>query len=85
MGKGKCATCHFFSPFNGTVPPTYQETESEILGVSATADGRHMDADVGKFVLTKREPHRYAFKTPTIGDVAKTAPYRHNGAYKNPG
>ena len=82
MGKGKCATCHFFPLFNGTVPPGYQETESEVLGVPATADGKLVDGDVGKFVLTKREPHRYAFKTPTLRNVAKTAPYMHNGVYE---
>ena len=82
MGKGKCATCHFFPLFNGTVPPAYQETESEVLGTPATADGKTLDPDVGKFVMTGREPHRYAFKTPTVRNVAKTAPYMHNGVYR---
>lgn len=82
MGKAKCATCHFFPLFNGTVPPAYLETESEVLGTPATADGKTVDPDVGKFVLTKREPHRYAFKTPTIRHVALTAPYMHNGVFK---
>ncbi|QJW89330.1 cytochrome-c peroxidase [Spirosoma taeanense] len=81
MGKGKCATCHFFPLFNGTVPPAYQETESEVLGTPATADGRSVDPDVGKFVLTGREPHRYAFKTPTVRHAAQTAPYMHNGVF----
>lgn len=82
MGKGKCGTCHFFPLFNGTVPPSYQETESEVLGVPSTALGKKVDSDVGKFVLTKREPHLYAFKTPTVRQVSKTAPYMHNGVYK---
>ncbi|WP_040006314.1 cytochrome c peroxidase [Fibrisoma limi] len=82
MGKAKCATCHFFPLFNGTVPPAYQETESEVLGTPATADGKLVDPDVGKFVLTKREPHRYAFKTPTVRHAASTAPYMHNGVYR---
>ncbi|SEJ85103.1 cytochrome c peroxidase [Dyadobacter sp. SG02] len=82
MGKAKCATCHFFPLFNGTVPPAYLETESEVLGTPATAEGKTVDPDVGKFVLTKREPHRYAFKTPTIRHVALTAPYMHNGVFK---
>ncbi|OWP83277.1 hypothetical protein BWK59_11330 [Flavobacterium davisii] len=34
MGKGKCATCHFFPLFNGSVPPLYQKMESEVLGCS---------------------------------------------------
>lgn len=82
MGKAKCVTCHFFPLFNGTVPPAYQETESEVLGTPATIAGKHVDADVGKFVLTNREPHRYAFKTPTVRHVAKTAPYMHNGVFR---
>ncbi len=82
MGKAKCATCHFFPLFNGTVPPAYQETESEVLGTPTTAEGHQIDGDVGKYVMTKREPHRYAFKTPTVRNVAKTAPYMHNGVYR---
>ena len=82
MGKGKCATCHFFPLFNGTVPPAFQETESEVLGTPATAEGKIVDPDVGKFVLTKREPHRYAFKTPTVRHARQTAPYMHNGVYR---
>ncbi len=82
MGKGKCATCHFFPLFNGTVPPAFQETESEVLGTPATREEKQVDSDVGKFILTKREPHRYAFKTPTIRHVARTAPYMHNGVYQ---
>ncbi|GAB3803939.1 cytochrome c peroxidase [Spirosoma humi] len=82
MGKAKCATCHFFPLFNGTVPPAYQETESEVLGTPASAAGKEVDADVGKFALTNREPHRYAFKTPTVRQVAKTAPYMHNGVFR---
>ncbi|HWV29867.1 MAG TPA: cytochrome c peroxidase [Dyadobacter sp.] len=82
MGKAKCATCHFFPLFNGTVPPAYLETESEVLGTPATAEGKTVDPDVGKFALTKREPHRYAFKTPTVRHVALTAPYMHNGVFR---
>jgi cytochrome c peroxidase len=82
MGKGKCATCHFFPLFNGTVPPAYQKTESEVLGTPAIASEKQLDPDVGKFVLTQREPHRYAFKTPTLRHIARTAPYMHNGVYK---
>ena len=53
-----------------------------MIGTPATAAGKSVDPDVGKFVLTNREPHRYAFKTPTVRHVAKTAPYMHNGVYR---
>jgi cytochrome c peroxidase len=29
------------------------------------------------------EELKYAFKTPTIRNIEKTAPYMHNGVYKN--
>jgi cytochrome c peroxidase len=28
------------------------------------------------------DSHRYAFKTPTVRQAAKTAPYMHNGVYQ---
>jgi cytochrome c peroxidase len=84
VGKGKCATCHFLPLTNGTVPPMYQKSEVEVLGVpsrAVTANAR-VDADVGRYRLTRAEPHRYAFRTPSIRNVALTAPYMHNGVYR---
>ncbi len=83
MGKGKCATCHFMPLFNGSVPTTFTETESEILGVPLKPDtiNAQVDPDVGKLNTYKRELHKNAFKTPTVRNVALTAPYMHNGVY----
>jgi len=83
MGKGKCGTCHFMPLFNGTVPPAFTETESEVLGVPHRPDTAHatLDGDVGKYAVYRRDLHRYAFKTPTLRNVALTAPYMHHGAY----
>jgi cytochrome c peroxidase len=82
MGKGRCATCHFFPLFNGTIPPAYVKTESEVLGAPATATERQLDADEGRYRSTKIGIHRNAFKTPTVRQAALTAPYMHNGVYK---
>lgn len=83
MGKAKCGTCHFAPLFNGTVPPTYQEAEVEVLGVPSTPviRGARIDPDSGRFRVTRAEPHLFAFKTPTLRNVALTAPYMHNGVY----
>lgn len=83
MGKAKCGTCHFAPLFNGTVPPTYQEAEVEVLGVPATPviRGARIDPDSGRFRVTRAEPHLFAFKTPTLRNVALTAPYMHNGVF----
>lgn len=84
MGKAACGTCHFMPLFNGTVPPAYKVSESEILGVPATNDTLSMtlDTDLGKFNLYQKELHKFAFKTPTVRNIALTAPYMHNGVYE---
>jgi len=84
MGKAGCGTCHYAPMFNGQVPPLYQETESEILGVPAQDKKRLTtpDTDMGKYLFTRHPLHRYAFKTPTVRNIALTAPYMHNGAFK---
>ena len=79
-GKAKCATCHFIPLTNGTVPPHFEKSESEVLGVPDK--NKKIDADLGKFELTKAEIHRHSFKTPTIRNIALTGPYMNNGVYK---
>ncbi|MBD2768669.1 cytochrome C peroxidase [Hymenobacter sp. BT664] len=84
MGKAQCGTCHYLPLFNGTVPPLYDKTESEVLGVPATPDTLHpvLDADQGKYLLHGIAHQQYAFKTPTVRNAALTAPYMHNGVYQ---
>ena len=38
--------------------------------------------DLGRFVVTKQEEDRGAFKTPTLREVANTGPYMHDGSFK---
>lgn len=82
-GKAKCATCHFIPLFNGVVPPEFNETESEVLGVPKTKDKKKavLDEDKGKFNFTRSPVHLFAFKTPTLRNAALTPPYMHNGVY----
>ncbi|HEX8328991.1 MAG TPA: cytochrome c peroxidase [Hymenobacter sp.] len=84
MGKAQCGTCHYMPLFNGTVPPLYDKSESEVLGVPTTADTLHpvLDADPGKFLLYGVAHQKHAFKTPTVRNAALTAPYMHNGVYQ---
>ncbi len=87
MGKAACGTCHFAPVFNGTVPPKYEESESEVLGVAENpyVKNQVVDPDLGRGVARLKEQsdfNKYAFKTPTVRNAALTAPYMHNGAYK---
>lgn len=87
MGKAACGTCHFAPTFSGTVPPFYTDTEAEVLGVPATKDTLYptLDKDLGRydsgFPIDKVFFNKQAFKTPTIRNIAETAPYMHNGVY----
>ena len=38
--------------------------------------------DLGRYVVTKQEDDKGAFKTPTLRDVTKTGPYMHDGSLK---
>lgn len=83
MGKAKCGTCHFNPLFNGVVPPHFSKMESEIIGVPAKNKAPFViDGDEGKYGFTQAAIHRFAFKTPTLRNIALTAPYMHNGVYQ---
>jgi cytochrome c peroxidase len=83
MGKAKCGICHFMPLFNGTVPPNFTKSESEVIGVFTAPRSKKIDPDKGKGRYYPTLPDlKYAFKTPTIRNIALTAPYMHNGAYK---
>lgn len=38
------------------------------------------DADLGRYLVTKRESDKYVFKVPSLRNVAKTGPYFHNAS-----
>ena len=83
MGKAKCATCHFAPIFNGLVPTIFKESEMELIGVPKTKDtiNPEIDNDLGRYNLFKTKERKYFFKTPTVRNIQKTAPYMHNGVY----
>ncbi len=84
-GKAKCGSCHFMPLFNGNIPPWYNKSESEIIGVPAKAVWKNavIDPDPGRYNLNKMKELMFAFKTPTIRNIEKTGPYMHNGIYNN--
>lgn len=87
-GKAACATCHFIPTFSGLVPSSYKESESEVLGVPDLwneSASMVLDSDPGRARSGKprdEAPHlMFSFKTSTIRNVNKTAPYMHNGSF----
>ena len=69
-GKANCFRCH--SGFNST------DESYHNIGVGMDKP----KPDLGRFAVTKREEDRGAFKTPTLRDIALTAPYFRDGSAK---
>jgi len=68
-GKANCTACH--------VGPTFSDERFHNTGV-AWRNGRLLDE--GRSAVTGRVEDRGAFKTPTLREVARTAPYMHDGS-----
>ncbi|MEO8035022.1 MAG: cytochrome c peroxidase [Acidobacteriota bacterium] len=69
VGKAACTQCH-----NG---PNLTDGNFHNVGVPA---GSGQPPDAGRFEVTKDPKDRGAFKTPTLRNVDRTAPYLHDGS-----
>ena len=69
QGKANCSACH--------VGPNFTDERFHNTGV-AWRDGELLDP--GRFAVTGKEEDRGAFKTPTLRNVERTAPYMHDGS-----
>ncbi len=77
-GKAGCAACH-----SG---PLFTDQDFHAAGLPAFGPGRTrpfdpMPRDVGRMGATDLLEDAYRFRTPSLRNVALTAPYGHNGAY----
>ncbi len=78
FGKANCSRCH-----NG---PLLTDHDFHAMGLPAFGPGRTrrfdpMPRDVGRMGKTDALEDAYRFRTPSLRNVALTAPYGHNGAY----
>ena len=81
MGKARCGTCHYMPLFNGALPPLYEKMDAEVIGIPASRNTRIVDPDRGRYLIVRADPLDHAFKTPTVRNAARTAPYMHNGIF----
>jgi cytochrome c peroxidase len=70
IGKAKCFDCHFSPDFTGD--------EFKNIGLY---DGKKWN-DKGRFDITHDSSDLGKFKVPGLRNVARTAPYMHNGSMK---
>jgi len=66
VGEADCLRCH-----SG---PLLSDGDFHRLGVSFR--------DVGRAAVTGKKDDRHKFRTPTLRDIARTAPYMHDGSIK---
>jgi len=82
MGKAGCGTCHFAPLFGGNTPPLYLSSDVEVIGTPVSPSHPAVpDADSGRARIDHLAAHLRAFKTPSLRNVAVTAPYMHHGAF----
>lgn len=66
-----CVSCHNGVNIGGSM---YQK-----LGLFNTETLKRGD-NLGRYAVTQREKDKYVFKVPTLRNVARTAPYLHDGS-----
>ena len=78
FGEAGCSSCH-----NG---PLFSDQDFHAAGLPQFGPGRtrpfdKLPRDVGRMAATDLLDDAYKFRTPSLRNVALTAPYGHNGAY----
>ena len=68
-GKARCTRCH--SGFN------FSDEKFHNLGIGWDTN----QLDLGRYMVTKNAEDIGAFKTPTLREVSRTAPYMHDGRF----
>ena len=69
-----CAGCHSGALLGGTLLQKFGIVKNYWLETGSDK------IDHGRYAVTKKEEDRYVFRVPTLRNVAKTAPYFHDGS-----
>ena len=75
--RGNCAACHSIDAHSAL----FTDGKFHNTGEGVNSDG--IIVDVGRYHETKIETDTGAFMTPTLRNVANTAPYMHDGRLKS--
>jgi cytochrome c peroxidase len=68
--NARCDSCHDGAAF----------TTNQFANIGIGMD--KMNPDLGRFNVTKKDSDKGAFKTPGLRDIARMAPYMHDGSLK---
>lgn len=70
-----CSSCHQGENVGGNMYEKFG-----VIGNFLTQRGIPTQSDLGLFNITGREADKYRFKVPSLRNVARTAPYFHDGS-----
>lgn len=74
MTKAKCIACHSGAHLGGV---SFQSSAApQLIRANQPED------DLGRYVISKNETHRYKFLIAPLRNISKTAPYFHNGVFE---
>ena len=68
FNKAHCSACH--------VGPNFSDGGFHNVGIGMDQE----NPDLGRFLVSNLEGDRGSFKTPTLREIARTAPYMHDGS-----
>jgi cytochrome c peroxidase len=74
--KGNCAVCHLV----GDKDALFMDNKFHDIGIGVDMG---QFTDVGLFAITHSEADKGKFKTPSLRNIAQTAPYMSDGSLKN--
>ncbi len=72
--KTRCFECHGF--------PTFANPDFKVIGVPPMPGRQSTVVDEGRGKIEGGDPYKFAFKVPTLRNVALTPPYMHNGRFQ---
>ncbi|MDP7018644.1 MAG: cytochrome c peroxidase [Pirellulaceae bacterium] len=70
FGKANCSACHAGQNF----------TDGAFHNLGVGMDAEESKRDLGRFAVTKLEGDKGSFKTPTLREISRSAPYMHDGS-----
>ena len=70
FNKAACDSCHLGFNF----------TDGSFVNIGIGMN--QTSPDLGRFMVSKKEEDKGAFKTPTLREIENTAPYMHDGSFK---
>ena len=95
-GKARCILCHngpnfTDSQFHNLGVPAAPLLEHPLVQASLRFDAKRMNVpeydqvkeDLGRYLVTKEDRDKGAFKTPTLRNVTQRDPYMHNGIFQS--